>query len=93
MNQKKNETDTERAVASGGGFVIAALSGSMGVLAGLVLWGAGAHPLIVLAAYLMAPAAMILALFLLSLHRSSARHPRSETEPMPVTPGQERRQT
>ncbi|MCA0939647.1 hypothetical protein LCM08_07685 [Salipiger pacificus] len=92
MNQKKNVSETERVVASGGGFMIAALSGSIGVLAGLVLWGAGAHPLIVLVAYLATPAVMILALFLLSLRRSNARHQRSETEPLPV-PGRERRQT
>ncbi|MBE9636793.1 hypothetical protein [Salipiger mangrovisoli] len=87
MNHNNNEPVKGRRISSGGGFVIACLSGLIGIVAGIVLWNAGAHPLVVLLAYLMIPAAMILALFLLSARRAKSGPARSDKEQIAMRPG------
>ena len=54
-----------RAFSSGRGFSIASLIGLVGVVAGTILWSAGAPLLLVFLVYFSVPGAMILALYLL----------------------------
>ncbi len=78
MEPKINEPAKGRVISSGGGFVIACLSGIIGVLAGIALWNAGAHPLLAVLVYLAVPALMILALYVLSSRQTKAEQAKAE---------------
>ncbi|WP_353474763.1 hypothetical protein PVT71_14435 [Salipiger sp. H15] len=73
MNDQYETSRSGRVLVAGGGFVIACLIGTIGIIAGLILWHAGAHPLAIFAVYLATPAVMIMALYLQSRHQSMSK--------------------
>ncbi|SDG07854.1 hypothetical protein [Alloyangia pacifica] len=86
MDHKPKEPEEGHVISSGGGFVIACLSGIIGVLAGVVLWNSGAHPVIAVLVYMAIPAIMILALYVLSMRNAKAQRAVSEKDEVAIKP-------
>ncbi|WP_226624926.1 hypothetical protein [Alloyangia pacifica] len=73
MNQGENRKTSGRIVSPGGGFAIACITSGIGVLAGILLWRAGVHPLWILLTYIAVPAVMLTLLYVLTSRGVSAR--------------------
>lgn len=73
MKKQNNPAETDRKITAGGGFVIATLIGGIGLIAGILLWRAGAHPLVAIAVYLATPAIMISAITLRQICRPTRK--------------------